>query len=226
MNFWDHLIYHTVSGYYRDKRRLVREHEREQQRIQRAQTRAESYAPQAPTKVPSKIVQQYGTLGENIQKARLAWERMIKKGDLEHTITDGQEILTTILAKIVCDVVMLGNIPAQDKISEVELYFAQNRLETLKPAKEFLLDIAAHGDVWRFCDTMMNHQGSKLAGLWDIAMTLVQNGNCEQDMRDFMQAYQNLAYSLVTEMMEKYLEAGYDGDDVQRYLDQLISAPD
>jgi hypothetical protein len=32
MNFWDHLIYHTVSGYYRDKRRLVREHEREQQR--------------------------------------------------------------------------------------------------------------------------------------------------------------------------------------------------
>lgn len=57
-------------------------------------------------------------------------------------------------------------------------------------------------------------------------MTLVQNGNCEQDMRDFMLAYQNLAYSLVTEMMGKYLEAGYDGDDVQRYLDQLISAPD
>lgn len=29
-----------------------------------------------------------------------------------------------------------------------------------------------------------------------------------------MLAYQNLAYSLVTEMMGKYLETGYDGDDV------------
>jgi hypothetical protein len=118
---------------------------------------------------------------------------MIKKGDLEHTIIDGQEILTTILAKIICDVVMLGNIPAQDKISEVELYFAQNGLETLKPVKEFLLDIAAHGEMWWFYDTMMNHQSGKLTGLWDIAMPLVQNGNCEQDMRDFMLAYQNLA---------------------------------
>jgi len=108
----------------------------------------------------------------------------------------------------------------------VELYFAQNGLETLKPAKEFLLDIAAHGDMWWFYDTMMNHQSGKLTGLWDIAMPLVQNGNCEQDMRDFMRAYQKRAYSLVTEMMGKYLEAGYDGDDVQRYLDQLISAPD
>lgn len=34
---------------------------------------------------------------------------MIKKGDLEYTITDGQEVLTTIFAKI--DVVMLGEYP-------------------------------------------------------------------------------------------------------------------
>lgn len=80
MNFWDHLIYHTVSGYYRDKRRLVREHEREQQRIQRAQTRAESYAPQATTRVPPKIVQQYGTPGEKYPKSTVGVGTLDKKG--------------------------------------------------------------------------------------------------------------------------------------------------
>ena len=54
---------------------------------------------------------------------------------------------------------MYGNIPAKDKLLEVEMVFAENRLELGTTAKEFVLDMANHGEAWKLVSQMMTPQG-------------------------------------------------------------------
>lgn len=75
-------------------------------------------------------------------------------------IDDPQLLLSMLIGKTITDIIMYGNIPAKDKLLEVEMVFAENRLELGTTAKEFVLDMANHGEAWKLVSQMMTPQGT------------------------------------------------------------------
>ena len=82
---------------------------------------------------------------EHIQKMKVIWDHLLNSSDGGREIDDPQLLLSMLIGKTITDIIMYGNIPAKDKLLEVEMVFAENRLELGTTAKEFVLDMANHG---------------------------------------------------------------------------------
>ena len=119
---------------------------------------------------------------------------------------------------------MYGSIPAKDKLLEVEMVFAENRLELGTTAKEFVLDMANHGENWKLINKMMMPHDGQPPMFWQIAQIMSIKGNCKDEFSNLMQEFMSFAYCFVSEIMKKYPNGGYDREKLLPYLKTLMPA--
>lgn len=63
---------------------------------------------------------------EHIQKMKVIWDHLLNSSDGGREIDDPQLLLSMLIGKTITDIIMYGNIPAKDKLLEVEMVFAEN----------------------------------------------------------------------------------------------------
>lgn len=165
-----------------------------------------------------------GTSMESIQKMKVAWEHLLTRSNAEQEIDNPQLLLTLLIGKTMADIVVYGTIPAKDKLLEVEMVFAENRLQLGTTTKEFMLDIANHGDTWQLINKMMMPHDGQPPMFWQIAQIMSIKGNCEEEFDVLLHAFLNFSYCFVSEMDKKYPNCGYDLDKLLPYLRSLMPA--
>ena len=148
-----------------------------------------------------------GSSMEHIQKMKVIWDHLLNSSDGGREIDDPQLLLSMLIGKTITDIIMYGNIPAKDKLLEVEMVFAENRLELGTTAKEFVLDMANHGEAWKLVSQMMSIKG-----------------NCKDELDNLIQEFMGFAYCFVSEIMKKYPNGGYDREKLLPYLKNLMPA--
>ena len=161
---------------------------------------------------------------EHIQKMKVIWDHLLNSSDGGREIDDPQLLLSMLIGKTITDIIMYGNIPAKDKLLEVEMVFAENRLELGTTAKEFVLDMANHGEAWKLVSQMMTPQGDQPPMLWQIAQIMSIKGNCKDELDNLIQEFMSFAYCFVSEIMKKYPNGGYDREKLLPYLKTLMPA--
>ena len=102
--------------------------------------------------------------------------------------------------------------------------FAENRLELGTTAKEFVLDMANHGEAWKLVSQMMTPQGDQPPMFWQIAQIMSIKGNCKDELDNLIQEFMGFAYCFVSEIMKKYPNGGYDREKLLPYLKNLMPA--
>lgn len=165
-----------------------------------------------------------GSSMEHIQKMKVIWDHLLNSSDGGREIDDPQLLLSMLIGKTITDIIMYGNIPAKDKLLEVEMVFAENRLELGTTAKEFVLDMANHGEAWKLVSQMMTPQGDQPPMLWQIAQIMSIKGNCKDELDNLIQEFMSFAYCFVSEIMKKYPNGGYDREKLLPYLKNLMPA--
>lgn len=165
-----------------------------------------------------------GSSMEHIQKMKVIWDHLLNSSDGGREIDDPQLLLSMLIGKTITDIIMYGNIPAKDKLLEVEMVFAENRLELGTTAKEFVLDMANHGEAWKLVSQMMTPQGDQLPMFWQIAQIMSIKGNCKDELDNLIQEFMSFAYCFVSEIMKKYPNGGYDREKLLPYLKNLMPA--
>ena len=165
-----------------------------------------------------------GSSMEHIQKMKVIWDHLLNSSDGGREIDDPQLLLSMLIGKTITDIIMYGNIPAKDKLLEVEMVFAENRLELGTTAKEFVLDMANHGEAWKLVSQMMTPQGDQLPMFWQIAQIMSIKGNCKDELDNLIQEFMSFAYCFVSEIMKKYPNGGYDREKLLPYLKTLMPA--
>lgn len=165
-----------------------------------------------------------GSSMEHIQKMKVIWDHLLNSSDGGREIDDPQLLLSMLIGKTITDIIMYGNIPAKDKLLEVEMVFAENRLELGTTAKEFVLDMANHGEAWKLVSQMMTPQGDQPPMLWQIAQIMSIKGNCKDELDNLIQEFMSFAYCFVSEIMKKYPNGGYDREKLLPYLKTLMPA--
>lgn len=161
---------------------------------------------------------------EHIQKMKVIWDHLLNSSDGGREIDDPQLLLSMLIGKTITDIIMYGNIPAKDKLLEVEMVFAENRLELGTTAKEFVLDMANHGEAWKLVSQMMTPQGDQPPMFWQIAQIMSIKGNCKDELDNLIQEFMGFAYCFVSEIMKKYPNGGYDREKLLPYLKKLMPA--
>lgn len=165
-----------------------------------------------------------GSSMEHIQKMKVIWDHLLNSSDGGREIDDPQLLLSMLIGKTITDIIMYGNIPAKDKLLEVEMVFAENRLELGTTAKEFVLDMANHGEAWKLVSQMMTPQGDQPPMFWQIAQIMSIKGNCKDELDNLIQEFMGFAYCFVSEIMKKYPNGGYDREKLLPYLKTLMPA--
>ena len=165
-----------------------------------------------------------GSSMEHIQKMKVIWDHLLNSSDGGREIDDPQLLLSLLIGKTITDIIMYGNIPAKDKLLEVEMVFAENRLELGTTAKEFVLDMANHGEAWKLVSQMMTPQGDQPPMFWQIAQIMSIKGNCKDELDNLIQEFMSFAYCFVSEIMKKYPNGGYDREKLLPYLKNLMPA--
>lgn len=165
-----------------------------------------------------------GSSMEHIQKMKVIWDHLLNSSDGGREIDDPQLLLSMLIGKTITDIIMYGNIPAKDKLLEVEMVFAENRLELGTTAKEFVLDMANHGEAWKLVSQMMTPQGDQPPMFWQIAQIMSIKGNCKDELDNLIQEFMSFAYCFVSEIMKKYPNGGYDREKLLPYLKTLMPA--
>lgn len=165
-----------------------------------------------------------GSSMEHIQKMKVIWDHLLNSSDGGREIDDPQLLLSMLIGKTITDIIMYGNIPAKDKLLEVEMVFAENRLELGTTAKEFVLDMANHGEAWKLVSQMMTPQGDQPPMFWQIAQIMSIKGNCKDELDNLIQEFMSFAYCFVSEIMKKYPNGGYDREKLLPYLKNLMPA--
>ena len=165
-----------------------------------------------------------GSSMEHIQKMKVIWDHLLNSSDGRREIDDPQLLLSMLIGKTITDIIMYGNIPAKDKLLEVEMVFAENRLELGTTAKEFVLDMANHGEAWKLVSQMMTPQGDQPPMFWQIAQIMSIKGNCKDELDNLIQEFMSFAYCFVSEIMKKYPNGGYDREKLLPYLKNLMPA--
>lgn len=165
-----------------------------------------------------------GSSMEHIQKMKVIWDHLLNSSDGGREIDDPQLLLSMLIGKTITDIIMYGNIPAKDKLLEVEMAFAENRLELGTTAKEFVLDMANHGEAWKLVSQMMTPQGDQPPMFWQIAQIMSIKGNCKDELDNLIQEFMSFAYCFVSEIMKKYPNGGYDREKLLPYLKTLMPA--
>lgn len=165
-----------------------------------------------------------GSYMEHIQKMKVIWDHLLNSSDGGREIDDPQLLLSMLIGKTITDIIMYGNIPAKDKLLEVEMVFAENRLELGTTAKEFVLDMANHGEAWKLVSQMMTPQGDQPPMFWQIAQIMSIKGNCKDELDNLIQEFMSFAYCFVSEIMKKYPNGGYDREKLLPYLKNLMPA--
>lgn len=165
-----------------------------------------------------------GSSMEHIQKMKVIWDHLLNSSDGGREIDDPQLLLSMLIGKKITDIIMYGNIPAKDKLLEVEMVFAENRLELGTTAKEFVLDMANHGEAWKLVSQMMTPQGDQPPMFWQIAQIMSIKGNCKDELDNLIQEFMSFAYCFVSEIMKKYPNGGYDREKLLPYLKTLMPA--
>lgn len=163
-----------------------------------------------------------GSSREHIQKMKVIWDHLLNSSDGGREIDDPQMLLSMLIGKTITDIIMYGNIPAKDKLLEVEMVFAENRLELGTTAKEFVLDMANHGEAWKLVSQMMTPQGNQPPMFWQIAQIMSIKGNCKDELDTLIQEFMSFAYCFVSEMIKKYPNGGYDREKLLPYLKALM----
>ena len=151
-----------------------------------------------------------GTSAEHIQRMKIIWEHLLNSSDGGREIADPQLLLSMLVGKTITDIIMYGSIPAKDKLLEVEMVFAENRLELGTTAKEFVLDMADHGENWKLINKMMMPHDGQPPMFWQIAQIMSIKGNCKDEFDNLIQEFMSFAYCFVSEIMKKYPNGGYD----------------
>ena len=165
-----------------------------------------------------------GSSMEHIQKMKVIWDHLLNSSDGGREIDDPQLLLSMLIGKTITDIIMYGNIPAKDKLLEVEMVFAENRLELGTTAKEFVLDMANHGEAWKLVSQMMTPQGDQPPMFWQIAQSMSIKGNCKDELDNWIQEFMGFAYCFGSEIMKKYPNGGYDREKLLPYLKKLMPA--
>lgn len=165
-----------------------------------------------------------GSSMEHIQKMKVIWDHLLNSSDGGREIDDPQLLLSMLIGKTITDIIMYGNIPAKDKLLEVEMVFAENRLELGTTAKKFVLDMANHGEAWKLVSQMMTPQGDQPPMFWQIAQIMSIKGNCKDELDNLIQEFMGFAYCFVSEIMKKYPNGGYDREKLLPYLKTLMPA--
>lgn len=165
-----------------------------------------------------------GSSMEHIQKMKVIWDHLLNSSDGGREIDDPQLLLSMLIGKTITDIIMYGNILAKDKLLEVEMVFAENRLELGTTAKEFVLDMANHGEAWKLVSQMMTPQGDQPPMFWQIAQIMSIKGNCKDELDNLIQEFMSFAYCFVSEIMKKYPNGGYDREKLLPYLKTLMPA--
>ncbi|MFR5931094.1 MAG: hypothetical protein ACLUGI_10955 [Subdoligranulum sp.] len=119
---------------------------------------------------------------------------------------------------------MYGNIPAKDKLLEVEMVFAENRLELGTTAKEFVLDMANHGEAWKLVSQMMTPQGTSRRCSGRLRRLCPSRATARMELDNLIQEFMGFAYCFVSEIMKKYPNGGYDREKLLPYLKTLMPA--
>ena len=165
-----------------------------------------------------------GSSMEHIQKMKVIWDHLLNSSDGGREIDDPQLLLSMLIGKTITDIIMYGNIPAKDKLLEVEMVFAENRLELGTTAKEFVLDMANHGEAWKLVSQMMTPQGDQPPMFWQIAQIMSIKGNCKDELDNLIQEFMGFAYCFVSKKKKKYPNGGYDREKLLPYLKNLMPA--
>lgn len=165
-----------------------------------------------------------GTSAEHIQRMKIIWEHLLNSSDGGREIADPQLLLSMLVGKTITDIIIYGSIPAKDKLLEVEMVFAENRLELGTTAKEFVLDMANHGENWKLINKMMMPHDGQPPMFWQIAQIMSIKGNCKDEFDNLIQEFMSFAYCFVSEIMKKYPNGGYDREKLLPYLKTLMPA--
>lgn len=165
-----------------------------------------------------------GTSAEHIQRMKVIWDHLLNASDGGREIADPQLLLSMLVGKTITDIIMYGNIPAKDKLLEVEMVFAENRLELGTTAKEFVLDMANYGETWKLVNKMMMPHDGQPPMFWQIAQIMSIKGNCKDEFDTLIQEFMSFAYCFVSEIMKKYPNGGYDREKLLPYLKTLMPA--
>lgn len=163
-----------------------------------------------------------GTSQEHIQKMKVVWDYLLTHSDGGKEIADPQMLLSMLVGKTITDIIMYGNIPARDKLLETEMVFAENRLELGTTAREFMLDMANHGETWKLLSQMLMPRGDQMPMFWQIAQIMSIKANGKDMLDELISAYMNFAYCFVSEMMKEYPNGGYDRDSLLPYLEKIL----
>ena len=139
-----------------------------------------------------------GSSMEHIQKMKVIWDHLLNSSDGGREIDDPQLLLSML--------------------------FAENRLELGTTAKEFVLDMANHGEAWKLVSQMMTPQGNQPPMFWQIAQIMSIKGNCKDELDNLIQEFMGFAYCFVSEIMKKYPNGGYDREKLLPYLKTLMPA--
>ena len=104
------------------------------------------------------------------------------------------------------------------------MVFAENRLQLGTTTKEFMLDIANHGDTWQLINKMMMPHDGQPPMFWQIAQIMSIKGNCKDEFDNLIQEFMSFSYCFVSEIMKKYPNGGYDREKLLPYLKTLMPA--
>jgi hypothetical protein len=119
---------------------------------------------------------------------------------------------------------MMGDIPANAKITEVEFYFAQFGVKLDVDAKHFLLSISSQDEYGRGVSQIMDAHGTEPPQFWQICRIMCIKAGEDTQLIELTKAYYGFAISMAAQLRHKYPNGNYTQEKAKKYAMTLFDA--
>ena len=232
MKFLEYVIYDTVKTINRERRKEKERQKRAEQRekkqeidrrikeIEREIKRLEN----APPPPDALDLQGKGKAGEHLARFRQIFQSLVDGSGETNDFLQPINVASLYLVKTAADMIMMGAVPAADKIMELDLFMVCHGLDIGVDARTFLIDLSRTPENRMLDDSIFREQdeNGEPSGFWRIAEILsVKCGDSDQLLKLYA-AYHNFATCFTAEMDRKYPGKGYDVAWASQYAQNTV----